>query len=141
MNRARTAVLDNEAIQALSDVCHRKHRRALAALEVVAARNLGKAGSVRLVVPTAVRVEAGWDRRRRDAGLINRFPAEDAGLDSGSADRAAGIRIALDVSVADAHIGAVIEDARRPVAVLTSDAAGLRRIAAHLGVAVNAVVV
>lgn len=141
MNQARTAVLDNEAVQALTDVRHPEHRRVLAALEVVAAGNLRKSGSVRLVVPTAVRVEAGWDRRRPDAAIVNRFRAKDADLDGGSADRAAAIRTALDVSVADAHIGAVIETARSPVAVLTSDAADLRRIGARLEMPIRVVVV
>ncbi len=139
MSRARTAVLDNEAIQALTDVRHRKHRRALAALEVVASANLRKAGSVRLVVPTAVRVEAGWDRRRAEAAVIKRFRATDEVLGREVADRAASFRNALGVSVADAHLGAVVESAAGPVAVLTSDVADVRRIAAHLGVVVNVV--
>ena len=141
MTEARTAVLDNEAIQALVDVEHRKHRRALAALEVVASANLRKAGSIRLVAPAAVRVEAGWDRRRPGAAVINRFRAVDAALGGDVADRAAALRNALDVSVADAHLGAVVQGALGPVAVLTSDAADVGRIAAHLGVAVNVVTI
>ena len=61
MSRPRTVVLDNEAVQALADPAHRKHRRVLAVVEAVAARHLRRSGSVRLVVPTSVRVEAGWD--------------------------------------------------------------------------------
>lgn len=142
MSQARTAVLDNEAIQALTDVRHRKHRHALAALEVVAAGNLRKAGSVRLVVPTAVRVEAGWDRRSSGPTVtLNRLRTDDAPLDRAAADRAAAVRSALDVSVADAHVGAVIQEAEGPVAVITSDAGDVRRIADHLGTAVTVVAI
>ncbi len=139
MSGALTAVLDNEAIQALTDVRHRKHRRALAALEVVASGNLRKAGSFRLLVPAAVRVEAGWDRRRPEVAIINRFRAEDVVLGGEVADDAASLRNALDVSVADAHLGAVVQRAPAPVAVLTSEGTDLGRIAGHLGVALNVV--
>lgn len=135
----RTAILDNEAVQALTDVGHRKHTRVLAALEVAAAANLRKAGSVRLVVPTAVRVEASWDRRRPGAAAINRVRADDAPLDSAAADRASVLRTALELSVADAHLGAVVAEVSGPVTVLTSDRADIRRIATHLGVAVEVV--
>lgn len=139
MSQVRTAVLDTEAVQALADVRHRKHRRALAALEVVAATNLRKAGSVRLVVPAAVRVEAGWDRHRPEAAVINRFRADEEVLGGETADRAASFRNALDLSVADAHLGAVVEAAGGPVAVLTSDPVDVRRIAAHVDGVVNVV--
>jgi predicted nucleic acid-binding protein len=140
VSQARTAVLDSEAIQALTDVRHGKHRRALAALEVVAAGNLRKAGSVRLVVPTAVRVEAGWDRRSSGPTVIlNRLRMDDAPLDTRAADRAAAVRNVLHVSVADAHVGAVIQAAEGPVAVITSDGGDVRRIAGHLGTAVTVV--
>jgi hypothetical protein len=86
---------------------HRKHRRVLAAVEAVTARALRHAGSVRLVVPTTVRVEAGWDRRAPGAAAINRMRADDAALDRPAADRAASVRHALSVSVADAHLAAV----------------------------------
>jgi len=142
VSQARTAVLDNEAIQALTDVRHRKHRSALAALEVVAAGNLRKAGSVRLVVPTAVRVEAGWDRRSSGRTItLNRLRTDDAPLDRAAADRAAALRNALHLSVADAHIGAVVQEAEGPVAVITSDGADVRRIADHVGTAVNVVTI
>ncbi|MCA1676225.1 MAG: hypothetical protein LC799_29975 [Actinobacteria bacterium] len=132
MSRARGVVLDNEAVQALLDPDHRKHRRVLAAVEAVTARALRRAGSTGLVVPTAVRVEAGWDRRAPGAAAINRMRVHDAPLDRPAADRAAGVRHALGVSVADAHLAAVIVSAAGPVAVLTSDVVDLRRIAGHL---------
>jgi predicted nucleic acid-binding protein len=139
---ARTVVLDNEAIQAIADVTHGKHRRLLASIEVVASRNLRKAGSVRLVVPTAVRVEAGRDRRSSGPTVtLNRLRTDDAPLDTPAADRAAALRNALDLSVADSHVGAVIQEAQGPVAVVTSDGGDVRRIADHLGIAVNVVAI
>jgi hypothetical protein len=139
MTQARTVVLDNEAVQALADPAHRKHRRVLAAVEAAAARNLRRAGSVRLVVPTCVRVEAGWNRQAPRAATINRLRVHDVPLDSGAADRAASVRLALAVSVADAHVGAVLDATAGPHAVLTSDVDDLRRIAEHLGVELNIV--
>lgn len=139
MSRARSVVLDNEAAQALLNPDHRKHRRTLAAVEAVTARALRRAGSARLVVPTAVRVEAGWDRRARGAAAINRLRFDDAPLDRPAADRAAGVRHALGVSVADAHLAAVIASTAGPVAVLTSDVADIRRIASHLDADVTVV--
>jgi hypothetical protein len=57
-----TLILDNEAVQALLDPHHVKHRRVLAHLTGLAQRRARK-GTGTAVVPTAVRVEAGWDRR------------------------------------------------------------------------------
>ena len=141
MKEARTVVLDNEAVQALVDATHRKHRRVLAAVEVTAARNLRRAGSVRLVVPTAVRVEAGWDRRARRSAAINRLKVDDRPLDRHAADAGAEVVSTLGVSVADAHLASVLTTISGPHAVLTSDTADVRRIAAHVGTAVNIVVV
>lgn len=141
MKEARTVVLDNEAVQALVDVANRKHRRVLAAVEVTAARNLRRAGAVRLVVPTAVRVEAGWDRRARRSAAINSLRVDDSPLDHQAADIAAAVVSALGVSVADAHLASVLLTPPGPHAVLTSDKADVRRIAAHVGVAVNVLVV
>ncbi len=121
------------------DPDHRKHRRVLAAVEAVTARSLRRAGSARLVVPTAVRVEAGWDRRAPGAAAINQLRADDAPLDRPAADHAAGIRRALGVSVADAHLAAVMVSTAAPVAVLTSDVADLRRIAGYLNADVTVV--
>jgi hypothetical protein len=129
MNRANTVILDNEAVQALIDPTHRKHRRLLAAVEAVAARNLRRAGSVRLLAPTTVRVEACWDRQARGSAVINQLRVGDAALDSAAADLAARVRAALGVSVADGHIAAVLGTEPGPHAVVTSDAEDIRRIA------------
>jgi len=141
VSQARTVVLDNEAVQALLDPGHRKHRAALAVMEATAARNLRRAGMVRVIVPTAVRVEAGWDRRAPGAAAVNRLRVDDAALDTASADRAVPIRSRLGVSVVDAHLAAVIAATPGPHAVVTSDADDLGRIATQLAVEVAIVVV
>ena len=129
-------VLDNEAVQALRDPRHRKHRRALAFVEAMLSR--GRSGAAP-VVPTAVRVEAAWDRRAVGAATINRLRVVDAVLDRPDADRAAALVAALRISVADAHIGAVAAAPPTSCAVLTSDAGDMPRISAHLGVPVTIV--
>lgn len=139
MNRHQTVVLDNEAVQALIDTKHRKHRSAVSAVLLVTRRNETRAGSVRLIVPTTVRVESAWDRRKPSAATINRLRFEDAALTSRAADRAAAVRSALEVSVADAHLAVVLGDTKGPHAVVTSDRKDLGRIANYLGVRVNIV--
>ena len=134
MSRARTVILDNEAVQALIDPAHRKHRRLLAAIEAVAARNRRCAASVRLLVPTTVRVEACWDRQARGSAVINQLRVGDVVLDSAAADLATRVRTALGVSVADSHIAAVLGTEPGPHAVVTSDAEDIRRIAGMVGV-------
>jgi hypothetical protein len=139
MSQARTVVLDNEAVQALSDVGHRQHRRMLAIVEAVAARNRRRAGSARLVVPTSVRVEAGWVRTAQRATAINRLRIEDHPLDATAADRAAEVRQALGVSAVDAHLATVIAATPGPHAVVTSDVDDVQRIAKHLAAPINVV--
>lgn len=141
MTAPRSVVLDNEAVSALLDPGHTKHRRMLARIEVAASRNLVRAGAVELLVPTSVRVEAGWDRQAAGAAPVNRLRANDAPLDTATANQAARLRRDLAVSVADAHVGAVLAAAAKPVAVITSDVADLRRIAGHLGVQATIVAV
>lgn len=142
MSGSRTVVLDNEAVQALLDDRHRKHRRLLAHVQAVTTRNRRRAGSVRLVVPTAVRVEAGWDRRAPDAAVINQLHVHDAPLDTRAADHAVRARAALgmtDLTVADSHIAAVLAATPGPHTVITSDGGDLRRIAGQLDLRVNVV--
>lgn len=122
MTRARTVVLDNEAVQALISSTHPKHTQVVAHVQVVAQRKR-KAIPLDIVAPTAVRVEAGWDRRTQSAGLINRLRIADGPLDTASANVAADLVARLHVSVADAHIGAtvaVVAD-RGAVSIITSD--------------------
>ena len=125
-----TLLLDNEAVQALADHHHRKHRRALAFIEVANQRRARRRQPLTVVVPVAVRVEAGWDRIAPRAALLNRMSsARDAILDGRGADRAAELREQSGVSVVDATVAAAAERAAGPVAILTSDAADMRRLA------------
>lgn len=126
----RLLLLDNEAVNALGNVAHPRHRIAVAHLQGAAARRR-KAVEVRVIVPTAVRVEAGWDRSRPATAAINRFRSHDAPLDAAAANVAAGILSRTGVSVADAHLGAVIHSHNgHEIVVLTSDPGDMRRVAA-----------
>ncbi len=128
----RTVVLDNEAVGALADPAHPKHRTLLAHLTGVVTRRRRGVTTV-VLVPTAVRVEAGWDRTAPHAATINRLRIADAVLDRTAADVAAQIVVGTGVSVADAHIGAVVRSTSRTrgdVVVLTSDPGDITRAAA-----------
>lgn len=126
---SRLVLLDNEAVQALRDPAHRKHRRVLAEVEF-AFKRVVRTLPVSVAVPAAVRVEAGWDRTAPAWAFINRFPIADIPLDTNHADTAAGIVKRTGVSVADAHLGAAIQAAEADhVMVLTSDPGDMRRVA------------
>ena len=105
---SRLVLLDNEAVQALRDPAHRKHRRVLAEVEF-AFKRVVRTLPVSVAVPAAVRVEAGWDRTAPAWAFINRFPIADIPLDTNHADTAAGIVKRTGVSVADAHLGVAIQ--------------------------------
>jgi hypothetical protein len=81
-----------------------------AAAQVVAQRKR-RAAAVEVAVPTAVRVEAGWDRTSSAWAFPNRLRITDMPLDSIRANTAASIHHQTRVSVADAHLGAVIQSA------------------------------
>ena len=130
-------LLDTEAVQSLMDPRHAKHRRAVSILAAL----VGNPSPTRRareravpLVPTAVRVEAGWDRRAPEAAAINAFSIVDVALDSRAADRAAGVAVRLGVSVADAHIAAAALTTGGPCVVITSDPSDMRRIADHLDI-------
>ncbi len=125
----RVVLLDNEAVQALMATEHPKHRRALAHAAVVGMRKR-KAADIDLVVPTAVRVEAGWDRTAPTAALINLLRIADAVLDTRSSDTAAALVSRHGVSTADAHIGAVVFSRleNEAVTILTSDPEDVRTV-------------
>lgn len=128
-----TLVLDNEAVQALADVQHRKHRRALAFVEAANQRSARRRGAMAVLVPVAVRVEAGWDRSAPGAALLNRISrARDVLLDAHAANRAAELRGQTGVSVVDATVGQASESASGPVAILTSDPAYMQRLASRI---------
>jgi hypothetical protein len=123
-------ILDNEAVVALLDATHAKHRTVAAHLEGVVGRRR-RGVDARVIVPTTVRVEAGWNRTAPRAAAINRFRSNDVALDAFSANVAADLRSALAVSVADAHIGATINALPESdgVVVLTSDLGDIARVA------------
>ena len=124
-------VLDNEAVQALSHPAHKEHVHVMSHVQVVVADRKGRGLPVTVVVPTAVRVAAGWDRTIPAWAFLNRLLIGDIALDGPSANIAASIRQEAGVSVADAHIGAVIRTANaRKVTVITSDPGDIRRVAA-----------
>jgi predicted nucleic acid-binding protein len=126
---SRLVLLDNEAVQALRDPAHRKHRRVLDEVRATAERKV-RARIVRVVVPAAVRVEAGWDRTSPAWAFINRFPIADIPLDTSYADAAAGIARRTGVTVADAHLGAAIQATQAAqVTVITSDPGDMRKVA------------
>jgi predicted nucleic acid-binding protein len=122
-------VLDNEAVQAMASPHHPKHRRVLGHLEAVERRKR-QAAAISLVVPAAVRVEAGWDRTSPQWAFLNRLRIRDIPLDAAYANAAAEIHEQAKVSVADAHIGAVVQlSSNTEITVLTSDPADIRRVA------------
>jgi hypothetical protein len=128
-----TLVLDNQAVQALGDVNHPKHRRALAFVEVANQRSGRRRQPVSVVVPVAVRIEAGWDRRAPAAAMLNRISrARDVVLDHSGANRGAEIRHQLQGSIVDATVARVAESSPQPAVILTSDASHMRRLAAHV---------
>ena len=126
---SRTVLLDNEAVQALRDPRHPKHRRAIAHIQAVTRRKVVMA-SVSIAAPTVVRVEAGWDRTASAWAFINRLRIADIPLDTTHANAAAAIANRTGVSVADAHIGAAIQSVEPGhVTVLSSDPADMQTVA------------
>jgi uncharacterized protein (DUF1778 family) len=129
-----TVVLDSEAVDALADPQHPKHRDALAYLEVTNERQ-ARNDRVRVVVPTAVRVEARWDRRAPSAANLNRIcGGRDHPLDTSAADRAAELAQRLPgVSVVDAAVAQAAEVVEPgPTTIITSDTHDFRRLVAVL---------
>src|SRR5258708_15903572 len=126
-----SVVLDNEAVEALQDPAHRKHRRVVSHAQVVANRKR-RAAAIEVVVPTAVRVEAGWDRTSAAWVFPNRLRIADIPLDAAQASTAAAIRSRTGVSVADAHLGAVIQAAPPgQITILPRDPGHMRPLAGH----------
>lgn len=135
----RIVILDNEAVQALASPRHPKHRKVLGHMEAVEHRKR-HAAAISLVVPAAVRVEAGWDRTSAQWAFLNRLRITDIPLDAANANAAAAIHEQAKVSVADAHIGATVQSAvNAEVTVLTSDPADIRRVAGSRPVTVVAI--
>jgi hypothetical protein len=137
---SRIVVLDNEAVQALQNPAHPKHRRVVSVAQVVASRKR-RAATVEVTVPTAVRVEAGWDRTSPAWVFPNRLRIADVPLDAARASTAAAIRHRTGVSVADAHLGAVIQSASagQEIAVVTSDPGDMRLVAGDRDITIVAI--
>lgn len=131
---SQIVLLDNEAIQALANPTHPKHRRVVSHTQVVANRKR-RATEIRLAVPTAVRVEAGWDRTESSWAFANRLRIKDISLEAVDANVAAAIKNDTGVSVPDAHLGAVIRSLPADrIAVLTSDPDDMRLVAGNTAV-------
>jgi predicted nucleic acid-binding protein len=126
---SQLVILDNEAVRALADPAHRKHRQVVSHAQVVANRKR-RAVAIEVVVPTAVRVEAGWDRTSPGWAFPSRLRIADVPLDAGQASAAAKIHERTGVSVADAHIGAAIALASVDlITVVSSDPGDMRLVA------------
>ncbi len=126
---SRIILLDNEAVQALGNPGHPKHRRLVAHVQVVARRK-ARTLTIGIAIPTAVRVEAGWDRTDSAWAFVNQLRVADIPLGTKHADAAAAIRKRTGVSVADAHLGAAIQGAESDhVTVITSDPRDMRAAA------------
>jgi predicted nucleic acid-binding protein len=107
--------------------------------QVVAIRKRS-AVAIKIVIPAAVRVEAGWDRTSRAWVLLNRLRIADIPLDAANANTAAAIRSRTGVSVADVHLGAVIQSASaEQITVITSDPGDIRRVAGDKNITVAAI--
>ena len=122
-------MLDSEAVAAFSGDRHPKRRRVLSYLTVVASRKR-RAIDMRLVVPTTVRVEAGWDRTSPDWAFANSQRVGDDVLTRERANNGARIREAWGLSVADCHLGSLVQALEDDVAVITSDRGDIERAAA-----------
>lgn len=68
-------------------------------------------------------MEAGWDRTAPVAAAVNRLRIRDVPLISCAADVAASVHVRTGTGVADAHIGATVQDlpTGADVVVLSSD--------------------
>ncbi len=124
---SRTILLDNEAVQALANPAHPRHRRVVSHALIAVSRK-ARATSISVAVPSAVRVEAGWDRTAPVWAFVNRLRITDIPLDASHANAAAAIRNRTGVSVADAHLGAAML-AGDEITVVTSDPRDMQIVA------------
>jgi hypothetical protein len=136
---SRVVVLDNEAVQALGDAGHAKHARVVSHVQVVAQRKR-RAAPIRVTTPTAVRVEAGWDRTEPRWAFANALRIGDDALDTPRANAAAAIRTSAGVSVPDAHLGAaILSTSSEQVTVVTGDPDDVRTVAGNRPVTIVAI--
>ena len=108
MSRAtsRLLVLDNEAVQAVRDPGHRRHRHAVALLEASVGGGRRRGGLCRWSPPPYA--SRPGDRSAPHAAAVDRLQTIDVPLDAAHADRAAVLRGVLGASVTDAHLGATV---------------------------------
>ena len=126
---SQLVLLDNEAVQALGDPAHPKHARVVSHTQVVANRKR-RTVPIELAVPTAVRVEAGWNRTAASWAFANRLRIADVPLDTATSNVGAVIRNETMVSIPDAHLGAVIQSSLADrITVVTSDPDDMRLVA------------
>lgn len=127
--RAAALVLDNEALQALADPRHPKHRVMLEKIAAVKYES-ERGASVRVVTPTAVRVEALVSRQTAVTAALGRFNVQDIALDSTRADRCVALAAAATATAVDATVAAAAESEAhtRQVTVYTSDVGDLTRL-------------
>lgn len=129
MSAPATVLLDNEAVQALLDVSHPKHKRVMSFVDELNSRGQRRGSRTVIEVPVAVRVEAGWDRSSPTSAGVNRFSrARDVVLDGPAADRATQLRQAVGVSVVDATVGQAAQVAASPAVIVTSDVSDMHRL-------------
>jgi hypothetical protein len=128
-----TLVLDNEALQALADRHHAKHRVMLEKIAAVKYESR-RGASVRVVTPTAVRVEALVSRQAAETATLGRFNVQDVPLDGTRADRCVALAAAATATAVDATVAEAAESQARTrrVSVYTSDVADLTRLVGHV---------
>jgi hypothetical protein len=130
---AVAVVLDNEAAQALAEPVHAKHRTVVAYVLATSVRRRRGARSD-VYVPTAVRVEAGIDRRAPGTAGFHRFRVTDLPLTTAAADRASALR-RIGGSVVDACVAVAAAEVATDadVVVLTSDLTDVPRLLDAVG--------
>ena len=126
-------VLDNEALKALADRHHAKHRVMLE--KIAAAQYESRRGAgVRVVTPTAVRIEALVSRQAPENATLGRFNVQDITLDSTRADRCVALAAAATATAVDATVAEAAESEARTrlVSIYACDLADLTRLVGHL---------
>lgn len=128
-----SVVLDNEALQALADPRHRKHQVMLEKIAAVK-YECGRGASVRVVTPTAVRVEALVSQQNAGTATLGRFRVQEIPLDATRADRCVALAVVARGTTVDATVAEAAEgEARtRQVSVYTSDVGDLTRLIGHV---------
>ena len=149
----RRLVLDAQGVTVLADPHHARHPEVRALLQ--AARDKRRKRATKdgypTLVPTSVRIEAGWDRSAQTWSAMNALSVEDVVLNGVIANRAAALRSAVDsgartspadrrkrmLSTADAHLGAILQGGD---IVAASDPGDVEAMASHRNISVTTVI-